>query len=411
MRERPNEEGEIKISSEIATFVNHVSAIYYVMGGLVPTIEALKGKANENLKDIENNKLEKRSENGEEKMYVPQIYYREWRDAVSANAHFKLAGKLLPRSLLVSLISQYDAYIGRLLRSILIKRPEILNSSEKKFSFEQLFQFDSIELAREHILEKEIESILRSSHSEQIKSIEKMLEIPLTKGLDVWPQFIEATERRNLFVHTNGFVSSQYLSVCKAHKYAIDPDVKEGSLLEIDLDYFELAKNCIIEIGIKLGHVVWRKILENEIEESDDSLIEVSYEMIIAEDYSIAEKILDFACDTLKKHSSEHKKLVLVINRAQCYKWNGKKDACEKILASIDWSAKGDEFKISNAVLTENWGSAVKIMKRIGKSGPISKFFYKEWPLFKEFRHQPCFIEAYKEIFEEEFSAQESEVE
>jgi len=73
---------------------------------------------------------------------------------------------LLPRSLLASLISQYDAYLGRILRVIFVKRPEILNSSDKKLAFATLNQFNSIESAREYVLEKEVEAILRSSHAD-----------------------------------------------------------------------------------------------------------------------------------------------------------------------------------------------------------------------------------------------------
>src|SRR5690606_26404612 len=114
-----------------------------------------------------------------------------------------------PRSLLVSLVSHFDAYVGRLIRAIYLRKPELLNSSERKLSFEELVRYDSIEAVREFVIEKEVESVLRGSHVEQFRWMERTYDVPLTKGLDSWPLFVELMERRNLFVHTDGIVSSQ----------------------------------------------------------------------------------------------------------------------------------------------------------------------------------------------------------
>lgn len=96
-------------------------------------------------------------------------------------------------------------------------KPELLSSSEKNLSFKDLVGLGSIDAAREFIIEKEIKSVIRLSHSDQIAWLEKKLSIPLTKELKIWPAFIELCERRNIFTHTNGVVSSQYCRVCREH--------------------------------------------------------------------------------------------------------------------------------------------------------------------------------------------------
>ncbi len=106
-----------------------------------------------------------------------------------------LARKLVPRGILVALVSQYDAFLGRLLRVIFLSRPELLNASEKTFSFEQISAYPSIEAVRDFLVEKEVEAVLRSSHTDQFKWIETRFELPLRKGLAIWPQFVELTER------------------------------------------------------------------------------------------------------------------------------------------------------------------------------------------------------------------------
>lgn len=114
----------------------------------------------------------------------------------------------LPNMLLMGLVSSYDVFLSKLIRLIFITKPETLSSSERNISFRDLVSLDSVEAARELVIEKEIETVIRKSHQEQITWLENKLGIPLTKELDVWPNFVELCERRNLFTHTDGKVSS-----------------------------------------------------------------------------------------------------------------------------------------------------------------------------------------------------------
>ena len=346
----------------------------------------------------------KEDENESNKIMVPTLQYREWKRLRSKYEHRLLSRILLPRSLLVSLISQYDAYLGRLIRHIILCKPEILNGSEKNLSFATLISFKSIEEAREHILEKEIEGVLRLSHADQFEWMEKKFGLPLTKNLKSWPLFIELTERRNLFVHTDGVVSSQYITTCKNHNYPIDVDLNEGQRLGVPQEYFQKAHAIILEIGVKLGHVLWRKIFPNDREKADDHMGEISFDLIDNGKYSLAINILDFVCEDIKNFSSEVQKLVFIINRAQAYKWNGNDEFCKKIMKREDWSAKDDSFQLANAILSENWKNASNIMRRIGHSGKIKKSDYLHWPLFKDFRMQEEFHKVYAEVFSEEFT-------
>ena len=303
-----------------------------------------------------------------------------------------------------SLISQYDAYIGRLLRTAFVRKPEILSSSDRKLSFEALNQFESIEAAREFILEKEVESVLRSSHADQFKWIEKSFDLVLTKDLASWPSFVEIAERRNLFVHTDGVISSQYIAVCKAHKHPLDKSTKEGERLQVSQEYFKSAHHCIFEIGVKLGHVQWRKLLPEERDDADQNLIALTYELIDNGDFDLAIRILDFACTDFKKFANEGNQLALIVNRAQAYKWKGDNDRCKKLMRAVDWSAKGDQFKLAEATLAEDWSKAAKIMNRIGKGGAIDEVSYRDWPLFRDFRKTEQFLSEYADIFGEAFT-------
>lgn len=390
-------------------FIKHIDAINDVLHGMVFALQDVTLQSQEKLTKFEDEQCEIFDADGERGVKVPNTHYREWKYLLRKYEHFSLSRTLLTRSLLVSQISQYDAYLGRLLRTIFLRKPEILNGSDKKISFEMLSQFESLDVAREYILEKEVETILRSSHSDQFKWIERTFDLPLTKGLDSWPLFVEITERRNLFVHTDGVVSSQYIAVCNLNKCQLDESIKEGVRLGVPQEYFRNAHQCIYEIGVKLGHVLWRKLFPGEREEADSNFIRLTYDLIDNGKYDLACGLLDFACSDWKKFHNEANHLTLVVNRAQAYKWNGDEERCKKIMKAIDWSAKRDEFRLSDAVLADDWPRAIKVMKRIGHDGPVDKTDYRDWPLFRNLRKQEAFLTAYEEIFGEAF-ATKSEV-
>jgi len=389
---------------EIELFSAHMETIGSVMVGMVFAVQELTTSSKKKLEQFEKERCEIIIDGEDRTIRVPDSDFRAWRRLLRNFQQFDLSRTLVPRSLLVSVVSQYDAYLGRLLRVAFLRKPELLNSSDKKLSLETLTQFATIDQAREHILEKEVEAILRSSHADHFKWMERTFDLPLTKGLASFPVFIELTERRNLFVHTDGVVSSQYLSVCRQHKCALDAEVREGQRLDVPQKYFDAAHACVYEIGVKLGHVLWRKLFPGEREAADDAFISLTYDLVDHGNYELATRLLDFACQDFRKFHSEATQTILTVNRAQAYKWKGDDERCKKIMRAVDWSAKGDNFKIAEAVLRDDFETAAKIARRIGPNGIVTQNNYRDWPLFRQFRKSEVFLATYLEIFGEPFS-------
>jgi hypothetical protein len=80
------------------------------------------------------------------------------------------------------------------------------------------------------------------------------------------------------------------------------------------------------------------------------------------------------------------------------------------IITSEDWSDASDEFKLAEAVLLNDFDKAATIMKKIGPDGYPSKSYYRDWPLFKEFRQSEEFLKTFEEIFGEPYNQFEKEV-
>jgi hypothetical protein len=314
-----------------------------------------------------------------------------------------VAFKVIPRSLFVSLISQFDAYLGNLIKKIYELFPEKLHECEKNLTFSQLVEFGSIDEAKEYIIEREVESVLRESHTYHFEWLERKLSTPLRKELPIWSTFIEVTERRNLFVHNDGHVSNQYLSICKKNKVQLPKDLKVGDVLLVEPDYFKKAYECIFEISVKLNQVIWRVLIANDLKNADDALNDVCYDLIQKEEFNLADILLNFATNILPRHYNDLSKNVFIINQALSKYLSGSKGESDKILNQRDWSASNNSFKLAVNVLKENYDEAFSLMKLIGQSEDVPRHAYQRWPLFKKIREKQQFLETYKSIFNEDY--------
>jgi len=404
---------EYSFGHEIDTYINQIKSLNYYFQSIMSMIEKDRDK---NLRILDSLIKEKGVKKIDKTKKVTKIIFNVemFSKYISLRNKFitsREAYKIIPRSLFVSLVSQFDAYLGNLIRIMFKIKPELLNLSEKNISYSELIEYSSIDDIKDYIISKEIDSILRDGHIDQFDWLEKRLGIKLRKDLKAWSIFVEATERRNLFVHCDGKVTKQYLNVCRNHRVERSVEFDIGKTLSVDEKYFTQAYKCLFEIGVKLGHVIWRKIQEEDREEADKNLNNISYYLINDEDYELSIILLIFATDILKKYSSEESKHVFIVNKAQAYKWNGNNEECRKIIEGVDWSAADLKFKLAKFVLLDDFKSALEIMKKIGKDGDIKKVDYKEWPLFKEFRKSEKFLKMFEEIFGEKFEISEEEEE
>lgn len=390
-------------------FLKQIESLRETLPLVMIFITANDSKANKDFADFVKKKgVKTKDEEGEETFTFSQedshqIVLLEKNASISSTAL-----EIIPKSLFVSLISQFDSYLGNLIREIFQAQPEILNSSEKNLSFSKLLEIKNLDEAKEFIIEKEVESILRESHTDHFDWLENKLKIPLRKDLPIWQTFIEITERRNLFVHCDGVVSSQYLTNCRAAKVPFEKEPSLGESLAVNPDYFEKAFRCLFEVSVKLTQVVWRKLLPNDLEKADESLNDICFELLRSHQYDLCDILLDFATTILKKHYNEESKNVFIVNKALSLKLGGHKEKSYEIIAGKDWSACSDKFKIAKEALLENFSEVEKLMRKIGSDGEIKKISYKTWPLFEEFRKTEGFLTTFKEVFGEDYALVET---
>ena len=405
---RPNEETQSSATEEKCIFRTAIEKYINLLNAqldsfpLVFNTLAINVKTSINHFDKftkENNiKIEKDESKNNVTYEVPIELGKEFERVKDELSRSISAFSLIPKNTVVAMVSVYDAFLADIIECAYTIKPQLLNACEKEFSFSDIIKFGSIENLKKHVLEKDVESIIRESHTKQLEILSKKFSVELTKDLPSYKDFIEITERRNLFVHTNGKVSSQYLKICTKrpldHK---EKDVQIGEELSVSPIYIEHCYNVLFEIGVKLGQVIWRK-LENDLEKADDSLIDIGYELLKSKKYSLACVIMDFSCKPYVKHFNKECEYVLCVNRALAYYLEGNKEQCKKIINEIDWSGTDLNFRLAHKVLMEKYDEAIKLMKNIGEKDNM-RYGYAEWPLFYNFRKTQEFKDAYKEIY------------
>lgn len=84
---------------------------------------------------------------------------------------------VLPGSILLSLVSAFDSYFSDMVRAVLTRRPERYNSSDRQLTVKEILQMSSFDDVRSKIIDDEIDGLMRGSHDDQVKFVEKNLAV------------------------------------------------------------------------------------------------------------------------------------------------------------------------------------------------------------------------------------------
>lgn len=395
-------EKEVFLSDILEKFIDNIESLDASLPLIMLVMSSMSDKKHkEHLEFLEKNGKLIEEEGSRKRFDLDPKHFQGAKKIRKKHDRMRKSLELIPRNFIVSLISEFDSFLGSVIKHFYSKKPELLNAVERQLTYADLIKFDDLSDATEYILEKEIESILRKSHVEHFSILEKKFDIDLRKGLESWSEFVEITERRNLFVHCDGMVSSQYIKVCSENGVDVS-SIQVGDRLDVDSKYVRKAFEIITEIAVKITHVLWRKVLPNERKTADTEIISLSFDMLQEEEYLLAANILDLFVNTVKKfHNNEYRRIA-VVNLSIAYKMSGSIDKCNRELGKLDWADVGYQFKLAHAVLQEKFEDAAKLMPKVVATEELSELEFLQWPLFKEFRESEHFAPAFQQCFDME---------
>jgi hypothetical protein len=395
------EEVEHPISMAISNFLNKSNAIVQLAKLYIPA--AIKHttsnifRVKKDLNEIRDILSKNKNKTMPSIISRTEKVVRQFENIRSSELH-----SVLESSLFIGLFSYFDVFMGDFLVALYDRKPELYSKLNHQFTVSQLLQYKSFDEVKKAALNEDIDSFKRKSYVEQFEDLEKMHGITLTK-FDKWPNFVECTQRRNLFAHCNGIVSQQYLNICKKYGYNHKEPVRVNDKLNFKPLYSLEVCNLLSEVVFKLGHTLWRKVLPNEISEADKWMNRIVYSFLLQEDWKMSQIYGEFAVG-LRDFSTDIDRRISVINYAIALKFGGKKNEALEILSKEDWSSVSYDFKIAHAVLHDKYIEASTLMKQMGKKGTIiEEEVYHIWPLFKEFRMTKEFLNTYQKIYKRSF--------
>lgn len=172
------------LHKHLETFLRYIDAIRDTLPMTLLLIQPYNIKANDDFtKFLKESAKEIEDDNGKKRILVKADESKKFETLERNASTTTLACKIIPESIFVSLISQYDAFLTSLLRAIYEIKPDVLNGSERNLTFSQLVEMETVENAREYIIDKGVDTVLRKSHSEQFDYLKKLLGIKLREKL------------------------------------------------------------------------------------------------------------------------------------------------------------------------------------------------------------------------------------
>lgn len=321
----------------------------------------------------------------------------EHRKIKSADKGFDL----FPSAIFLAMISTFDTLVSDIVRNILNSDAGRLKLSGKSLAVSEIVRMNSIEEIFAKIIDDEIYNFSRGSHEEQVQYIEKMFGVKIIDDWKRWPDFIEIFERRNLIAHGSSHFNQRYINICKSAGHKGCENLM-GSKVELRTNYMRQSLDVLSEFLILAMLMIWRKIDRNQEERIFKDINRICYDFILNEVYRVPIRVIEFAVSLKGSSMDEATRRMMVVNLASCYKHIKQSEKCIETLASMDWGAVADNYRICVEALKENIDEVIRLMPIVTASNMITKLDFREWPVFDGIRSEPRFCEAFKEQFGED---------
>lgn len=320
----------------------------------------------------------------------------------------------LPASTLMSMVAAFDSIIADLVTVLLKKRKDKLNLGERSVPLADVLASASVDEIIDRFVLNEVYELLRGSHDEQVKFIEKNFDIDIRSDWKRWADFIEVFERRNLLAYGERAFTNRYSEICRRHGKTVNIR-KPGEKIELGRQYLRHAADTLLEFGVLLAFSLWRKHFKEEEQDAFAALNQAAYQFIIEGRLVVAENMLRYASSLKTTGCTEYTRRMMIVNRANALRKLKRQEEAETVLKSMDWSATSDYFQICVAAVRGDVDGVVSRMQAVkaeypGEEQKISKQEFREWPVFDQMRTEEKFRNEFERIFGEQMLSESAAV-
>lgn len=318
--------------------------------------------------------------------------------------------RLLNETSLITISNVFESLISNLI-SFLVIKDESVKIQEKTLTFKQIEELGGLEEAKDYLIEKTVEDIMRGSQIHWLKYIGKNTSKEFFNELVGKEEqcFVDFFLKRNLIIHSNSKINKKYLNTLK-NDYSDEQKKKMiGSRISVNEEYLLENLSLIYIVGIKSSYYVTKKNFATNRKEIFSFYQTIAYENLKIGENKVAYEIYNMLWkdrDALK--ASE--KMLLCINYMQSLKWIDKTKELKKLLKEEDFSLADHRYQMCLEILDENYEEAIKEFEEVinedkeayeDETSMINDFM--SWPIFKKFSKSEQFnvfmsTKGYKEL-------------
>ncbi len=305
----------------------------------------------------------------------------------------------LSNNLIVSVASSYDIYLSTLLKKAIINK-KMFGLIEKQLSLCDILKYSTNEELVSVCVEEKISELMRKSHKEQIKWVEKAFKIDIINSFSEWKTVFEFFQIRNIIVHNDGVVNQIFINELKKNGISSDK-YNLGDKIGYLPDEISKQIRCIIDFSTYIFSLILRTLYKDndDLDEIDTVLNDIVYDFLCQKKLTQVISIVDNLLKNNQRHNSADI-FQFTINKCIALKSNGN-NSYIKILEKLDWSNCENDFKFARAIIMDETERACALMESLDKDDMI--LAYVEWPLCKDFIKTDEFKTKFKEIYGTDF--------
>jgi len=295
--------------------------------------------------------------------------------------------------------AHFDRFIGEMMYAAFEIKPELRKSLRREIAFIELDELPNLAAVHDLVIEKEIEDILHRSRDEQIKWFESRCGMsPFDR--DLGGDLADVAGLRNLIAHHGGRVTNKVGFGIRKRRQGFLSQYKVGESVFVNGQDIDAVHDILVTAALSISQNTWRNLRKDQMQSADIVFHELTYTCLALEEFKLAQRMLLLGFK-FREAMSLTCRLVSTVNLAQAFKWLGDRAGCLNVLGSEDWNLHEPPYRLSVAVLTENWEEARVLMQQCAEEDLVDQAEFEDWPVFRDFRE----TEHYQEVFAEVYPA------
>lgn len=318
---------------------------------------------------------------------------------------YAMAFKVVPGSVLMSVVATFDAHLAGLARFLLLKNRRQVESSSREIKIVDIFKFNSFDELLENIVYEEVYKIMWESHQKQVSRLEELFNVKIKEHFSRWGEFIEVFERRNLVAHGEGFATERYFQNCRQANLSSSSDriLAAGSGIDLSPQYIRKSTDFLLLFLMIFAFVIRTKQDPNDFDVAYEKMNDLAFRLLKIGRHSLASELLEVMVDWRWEGKDEEVHRMMIINLANAQKFCEANDASMKTLNRYQWKASSDKFRICEAAVRADTDEVCRLLPKIKNDDSIGADDFRQWPVFNWIKDDQKFHSEFKKVFDQEF--------